>query len=133
MSAITWQDNRLMQRVGDDEAELGYIGTPTAAVAVATHKGPFVLWLRGPLHAPGSYLRGEEWPSLREARQEAARSLTAQLAHLAWMASKRKTCTTQPTLGLAPPVPAPSGKALSHSGNLSRDAGAVGVAAGNRR
>ena len=47
-----------------------------------------VLWLKdhdGVFNAPGSYVRGDEWPTLQEAKANAARSPTAFLANRMWM------------------------------------------------
>ena len=81
MSSISWVGNRLVQGVKQRKGELGY-------VAFDEHTKTHVLWLKdhdGVFTTPGSYVRGDEWPTLREAKANAAGSPTAFLAHCMWM------------------------------------------------
>ena len=62
MSSITWSGDRLIQRVGENEEELGKI-------AWDGNSGMFVLWLKdtcGVLGADGGYMRGDEFASMVE-------------------------------------------------------------------
>lgn len=84
MSGMCWRENRLIQRVGDKQGELGYVGRDGST-------GGYVLWLKDHdgvfLNPAGSYVRGDEWPTLHEAKEKAPQSASAMLAHLMWMKS----------------------------------------------
>ena len=84
MSSMAWVGDRIIQRVGEDESELGYIGedrnTGTHVLWLKDHNGVFI-------GNPGSYVRGDEWPTLAEAKEKALRSASAFLLHLFWMQS----------------------------------------------
>ena len=83
MSSIVWRGNRLMQRVGNEESELGY-------VQFEEHTRRCVLWLKdhvGAFLSKGSYVRADTWSSMDEAKVKAASSPSAFLAHLMWMKS----------------------------------------------
>ena len=81
MSSIVWHGNRLIQRVGNEESELGY-------VALDKHTRTYVLWLKdhvGVFAGKGAYVRAETWSSRDEAKEKAAASPSTFLAHLVWM------------------------------------------------
>lgn len=82
MSTITWKEkNRLFQRVGTHEEELGY-------VALDQNSGTYVLWLKdtcGVLGLNGGYMRGDEFPSMAAAKQKAASSPSAWILHYIWV------------------------------------------------
>ena len=81
MSSMSWVGDRLVQGVKGRKGELGY-------VALDENTKTYVLWLKdhdGVFLAPGQYVRGDEWPTLHEAKANAAQSPTALLAHLMWM------------------------------------------------
>ena len=84
MSGMHWRENRLIQRVGDKQGELGYVARDGST-------GGYVLWLKDHdgvfLNPAGSYVRGDEWATLHEAKEKAPRSASAMLAHLMWMKS----------------------------------------------
>lgn len=88
MSAIHWRGNHIFQSVGDNESELGHVN-------LDQNTGTYVLWLKDFdgdfVGNPDSYVRGDEWHTLQEAREEAAGSPTARLLHLKWMHSLRQT------------------------------------------
>ena len=83
MSSIIWDGNRLIQKMGGEETELGYIGfdenTETYALWLKDHNGAFV--------AKGSYIRGDTWNTLAEAKEKAAGCSSAFLTHLMWIKS----------------------------------------------
>ena len=58
MSGMHWRENRLIQRVGDKQGELGYV------LWLKDHDGVF-------LNPAGSYVRGDEWATLHEAKEKA--------------------------------------------------------------
>ena len=81
MSLIIWSEDRLIQRVGNREEELGN-------VARDENTGIIVLWLKdtcGVLGPEGTYLRGDEFSSMDEAREKASSSPSAFLMHCLWM------------------------------------------------
>lgn len=82
MSAVTWKEvNRLFQRVGTHEEELGY-------VALDQNSGTYVLWLKdtcGVLGLNGGYIRGDEFDSMAAAKKKAASSPSAFILHYIWM------------------------------------------------
>lgn len=89
MSAITWQGDHLFQRVGTHEEELGYIDFDQNAQT-------YVLWLKdtcGVLGLNSGPIRGDEFPSMAAAKQEAALSPSAFILHYLWMRNvvKRET------------------------------------------
>ena len=81
MSFVTWSENRLVQRVGNSEEELG-------EVAWDESSGTFVLWLRdtcGVLGAEGGYMRADEFASIADAREKAKSAPSVFIMHLIWM------------------------------------------------
>ena len=91
MSAITWQENRLIQHVGTHDEELGYVDFDE-------NSGTYVLWLKdtcGVLDLNGGYIRGDEFPSMTAAKQKAASSPSASILHYIWMRNVVKRETIQ--------------------------------------
>ena len=81
LSSILWSDDRLIQRVGNREEELGKVAWDESA-------GMVVLWLKdtfGVLGPERTYIRGDEFSSMYEAREKAASSPSAFLMHCLWM------------------------------------------------
>ena len=81
MSSITWNRDRLVQQVGNESEELGY-------VSLDKNSGTFVLWLKdtcGVLDLHGGYIRGDEYASMADARSKAASSPSAFIMHYIWM------------------------------------------------
>ena len=88
MSSITWNGDRIMQRIGNDAEELGYVG-------LDNNSGTYVLWLKdtcGVLGPHGGYIRGDEFASMPEAKDKAPLSPSASIMHYIWMrrAAKRQ-------------------------------------------
>ena len=79
MSSVVWSGDTLVQRLGDTSAELGYIRRDE-------HTGKFVLWLKD--DRGETYIRGDEFNTRSEAKQLAASSPTASLAHMNWLNSR---------------------------------------------
>ncbi len=82
MSSICWSENRLVVSIRGQEEELGYIEQEP-------HSGKYVLWLKdtfGVATSAGSYLKAEEYPSLKAARSraESPQSIVF-IWHLIWM------------------------------------------------
>ena len=66
MSAITWQENRLIQHVGTHDEELGYVDFDE-------NSGTYVLWLKDTCGVLGSERRihtGDEFPSMTVCQTE---------------------------------------------------------------
>ena len=82
MSSIFWKKGSLIQRVGNHEANLGYIAFDPST---QTH----VLWLKDPNEEEARYIRGDEFPSLAEAKDKAANSSFAQMFHYIWLSQRK--------------------------------------------
>ena len=81
MSAITLSESRLIQRVGDQEEELGRI-------ELDANSNTYVLWLKdtfGVANTAGTYIRADEYPSMAVARAEALNAPSVFIWHLIWM------------------------------------------------
>lgn len=80
MPTVYWEGDRIFQSVGGRRAELGYIRHDDT-------RGKFVLVLNGESLGLSSGLRypGDEWNTLKEAKQKAAGCAAATLAHHVWM------------------------------------------------
>jgi hypothetical protein len=93
LSSITWDNaDRLIQRMGDQTAELGYV-----AHERDTHR--YVLWLKdvsGNVVGRGYYVRGEVFESRDDALLRAASSPSAFIMHLVWMFSLRRVSELEP-------------------------------------
>ena len=89
MSTIRWQGDRLFQKVGNNVAELGY-------VALDNDSRTYVLWLKDTCGLLGlSYIRGDEFSSMGEAKAKAATSPSAFIMHFIWMRSFSKRQITE--------------------------------------
>ena len=85
MSSVVWDGDNLVQRVGDDIEELGHVKFEPAS-------NRYVLWLRdlrGVFGVNDAYVRGDSFPSMRDAKQHAASSTSAWLFHFMWLAGLR--------------------------------------------
>ena len=86
MSSITRQGNKLIQRAGGKDAELGHI-------ELDNNSHTYVLWLKdtcGVLGSNGSYIRGDEFSSIDEARNQVLSSPSAFIMHSIWMRNSVK-------------------------------------------
>ena len=88
MSTITWQGNRLIQRITSKnrEEELG-------KVEFDENTKTYVLWLKDThnfFKTNYGYVRGDEYGSLDLAKEKAAQSVSASLLHHLWMMPKTK-------------------------------------------
>ena len=82
MSSVYWEGDRLLQNGGKDRVE------ELGVVALDKHSNTYVLWLKDTCDVfglPGTYLRGDEYPSIALAKQNAALSMSARIAHHMWM------------------------------------------------
>lgn len=81
MSGMHWRANHLVQTIGDKQGELGYL-------ELDENSGTYVLWVKDHdgvfLNPAGLYVRGDEWTTLREAKEKAPLSASARLAQLMW-------------------------------------------------
>ena len=84
MSLMSIAGDQITQSFKENSSELGYI-------AYDRHSEKYVLWLKDIkgdfIGNPGQYVRGGEWESLEDARNEAMSSPAAFLMHLKWMNS----------------------------------------------
>ena len=87
MSSVLWDGDSLIQKVGPHVEQLGH-------VKLDENAGTYVLWLKdtravfGPANA---YIRGDTFPSMKEAKQRAAMSVSASLFHFMWLAGLRNS------------------------------------------
>ena len=85
MSSVIWDGDNLVQRVSDNIEELGHVKFEPAS-------NHYVLWLRdlrGVFGVKDAYIRGDSFPSMRDAKQHAASSTSAWLFHLMWLSGLR--------------------------------------------
>ena len=85
MSSVLWDGNNLIQKVGQHVEQLGQ-------VKLDENTGRCVLWLKDTrsVFGPGNtYIRGDSFPSVRDAKQRAAMSVSASLFHYMWLAGLR--------------------------------------------
>lgn len=85
MSTVFWDKDNLLQRVGSNIEELGH-------VRYEENSNQYVLWLkdiRGVFGSDKGYIRGDTFPSLEDAKQNAASSTSAWLFHYMWLTSLR--------------------------------------------
>ena len=81
MSSIYWSDNRLIQRVGGHEEELGNIAFEQSSKS-------YVLWLKdtfGVTNTAGAYIRADEYSSMDVAKSKALTAPSVSIWHLVWM------------------------------------------------
>ena len=86
MSSIYWENGRLMQRVGDTEEELGHM-------EIDLNSKTHVLWLKDTCNVfseTTSYIQGDEFSSLDEAKLKAIESKSVGHFHLMWLYSLKK-------------------------------------------
>lgn len=103
MSSITWDNagDRLIQRVGDQTDELGYIAHEPST-------GKYVLWLKDVsdnVVGRGYYVRGDVFDSRDVALLRAASSPSAFIMHLAWMYSLRRVTELEPIADMTVSLP----------------------------
>ena len=81
MSAVLWDGDNLIQKVGQNTEELGH-------VKLDKHSDEYVLWLKDTrnVFGPGNiYVRGDTFSSMKDAKQHAAMSVSAWLFHYMWL------------------------------------------------
>ena len=81
MSAVLWDGDNLIQKVGQNTEELGH-------VKLDEHSNEYVLWLKDTRNVFGSdntYVRGDTFPSMNDAKERAASSRSAWLFHYMWL------------------------------------------------
>ena len=86
MSSILWDGDNLIQKVGDNVAELA------RHVKHDENSNEVVLWLkdtRGVFGNNKGYIRGESFPSMKDAKRLATSSTSAFHFHHMWMAGLR--------------------------------------------
>ena len=85
MSSVIWDEDNLIQKVGQDVEQLGH-------VKLDENAGAYVLWLndtRGVFGPGNTYIRGDTFPSMKDAKQRAASSVSASLFHHMWLVGLR--------------------------------------------
>ena len=85
MSSVLWDKDNLIQRVGSNIEELGH-------VRHEENSNQYVLWLkdtRGVFGSNKGYIRGDTFPSMEDAKQNAASSTSAWLFHYMWLIGLR--------------------------------------------
>ena len=76
MALVRWEGNTVIQFLGDETAELGLIDQDPGT-------GKYVLWLKDPFSE--TYLRGENFESEQEARDNALDTPSANVVYLIWL------------------------------------------------
>ena len=111
MSSVLWDGDNLIQKVGQHVDQLGH-------VKLDDHAGAYVLWLkdtRGVFGSGNTYIRGDTFASMKEAKQRAATSVSASLFHYMWLAGLRDS-ERQPDGAIAQAIAdAEEGKPLKES------------------
>ena len=85
MSTVVWDQDNLVQKVGDSIDELGH-------VKYDQNTSTYVLWLRDhgdAFRSKRGYIRGDSYPSMKDAKQCAASSVSACLFHHMWLVAVR--------------------------------------------
>ena len=85
MSSVFWDKDNLIQRVGSNIEELGHIRHEE-------NSNQYVLWLKDTRGGGGGnkgYIRGDTFPSMEDAKQNAASSTSARIFHYMWLTSLR--------------------------------------------
>ena len=85
MSSVIWDGDNLIQKVKGNVEELGH-------VKYDENSKDYVLWLkdtRGVFGNNKGYIRGDSFPSMENAKQNAASSTSATLFHYMWMVGLR--------------------------------------------
>lgn len=87
MSSVVWDKDNLIQRFRNHVEELGH-------VKFDPNSNNYVLWLKDTRDVFGinkGYVRAESFPSMRDAKQNAAFSVSAGLFHDMWLVGLRDT------------------------------------------
>lgn len=85
MSSVLWDQDNLIQRVRNHVEELGH-------VKYDSNSNNYVLWLKDTREVFGTnrgYIRGDSFPSMKQAKQNAAASTSARLFHYMWLVDLR--------------------------------------------
>ena len=85
MSTLVWDQDNLIQKVGDNIEELGHVKRDH-------NSDTYVLWLKDLGDTFGvnrGYIRGDSYPTMKDAKQLAASSVSARLFHHMWLVSLR--------------------------------------------
>ena len=85
MSSVVWDGDNIIQRVGSHIEQLGHAKYDESS-------NDYVLWLkdtRGVFGNNKGYIRGDSFPSMKDAKQNAAFSTAAGLFHYMWMEGLR--------------------------------------------
>ena len=85
MSSVVWDGDNLIQKVGGNLEELGHVKYDESS-------NQHVLWLKDIRDVFGThkgYVRGDSFPSMKDAKQHAAFSTSASLFHYMWMVGLR--------------------------------------------
>lgn len=111
MSSVIWDGDNLIQRVGQSAEELGH-------VKLDQHGGQYVLWLkdtRGVFGPGNAYIRGDTFPSMKDAKQGAASSVSAGLFHYMWLVGLRDSAEQPDSAIVQAIADAEDGKPLKES------------------
>ena len=87
MSSVVWDSDTVLQKVGKNIEELGH-------VKLDPNSNTAVLWLRDTQNVfgvNGGYVRGDEFPTMTDAKENAADSMSARLLHQTWLAGLVKS------------------------------------------
>lgn len=116
MSSVIWNGDNRVLRGGDNIEELGHVKFEAAS-------NRYVLWLRdlrGIFGVNDAYVRGDSFPSMSDAKQNAVSSTPAWLFHLMWLAGLRDRSPISSAQVVQALADAESGKPLTrHSRNQS--------------
>ena len=85
MSSVIWDGDNLTQKVGGNVEKLGH-------VKYDENSKDYVLWLKDAHGVFGNnkgYIRGDSFPSMEDAKQNATSSTSATLFHYMWMVALR--------------------------------------------
>ena len=111
MSSVLWDGDNLIQKLGQEVEQLGH-------VRLDENAGTYVLWLkdtRGVFGPGNTYVRGDTFPSVKDAIRRAASSVSASLFHYMWLVGLRD-CSEHPDSAIAQAIAnAKDGKPLKES------------------
>ena len=85
MSSVIWDQDNLIQKLGDNIEELGHVKHDQTT-------DTYVLWLRDfrdAFRVNRGYIRGDSYPTMKDAKQHAALSVSARLFHHMWLVALR--------------------------------------------
>ena len=111
MSSVLWDGDNLIQKVGQNTEKLGH-------VKLDEHADEYVLWLKDTrgVFAPGNtYMRGDTFPSMKDAKQRAASSVSAWLFHYMWLVGLRDSAERSDSAIAQAIADAQDGKPLKES------------------